>query len=68
MWLEGVWLRRDSNTDEHSIGTLGGQVPSRALRRRAAIRCQDRGPLIVLAFGLLEANACHEWEAPEGPT
>ena len=33
-WLEGIWLGRDARTDEHVIGTPGGLVRSRALKRR----------------------------------
>ena len=33
-WLEGIWLGRDSKTDEHLIGTPNGMVRRRALKRR----------------------------------
>ena len=32
-WLHGIWLGRDSKTDEHFIGTEGGIVRARAVRR-----------------------------------
>ena len=37
-WLEGIWLGRDSKTDEHLIGTPNGMVRSRALKRRVERR------------------------------
>ena len=40
-WLEGVWLGRDSKTDEHLIETPKGIVRSRALKRRVARRRWD---------------------------
>ena len=32
-WLNGIWLGRDSKTDEHFISTEGGIVRARAIRR-----------------------------------
>ena len=40
-WLEGIWLGRDSKTDEHLIGTPSGMVRSRALKRRVERRRWD---------------------------
>ena len=40
-WLEGIWLGRDSKTDEHLIGTPNGMVRSRALKRRVERRRWD---------------------------
>ena len=40
-WLEGIWLGRDSKTDEHLIGTPSGMVRSRALKRRVERRRCD---------------------------
>ena len=40
-WLEGIWLGRDSKTDEHLIGTPNGMVRSRALKRRVEKRRWD---------------------------
>ena len=37
-WLEGIWLGRDSETDEHLIGTPNGTVRSRPLKRRVERR------------------------------
>ena len=31
-WLNGIWLRRDANTNEHFIGTKGSIVKARAIR------------------------------------
>ena len=40
-WLEGIWIGRDSKTDEHLIGTPNGMVRSRALKRRVERRRWD---------------------------
>ena len=40
-WLQGIWLGRDSKTDEHLIGTPNGMVRSRALKRRVERRRWD---------------------------
>ena len=40
-WLEGIWLGRDSKTDEHLIVTPNGMVRSRALKRRVERRRWD---------------------------
>ena len=40
-WLEGIWLGRDSKTDEHLIGTPNGMVRSRALKRSVERRRWD---------------------------
>ena len=40
-WLEGVWLGRDSETDEHLIGTPNGTVRSLASKRRVERRCWE---------------------------
>ena len=40
-WLEGMWLGRDSKTDEHLIGTPSGMVRSRSLKRRVERRRCD---------------------------
>ena len=40
-WHEGVWLGRNSETDEHLIGTPNCMVRSRAMKRRVEIRRWD---------------------------
>ena len=40
-WLEGIWLGRDSKTDEHLIGTPNGMVRCRALKSRVERRRWD---------------------------
>ena len=40
-WLEGVWLGRDSRTDEHLIGTPSGICRSRAGKRKVESKRWD---------------------------
>ena len=40
-WFEGIWLGRDSKTDEHLIGTPSGMVRCSALKRRVKRRRWD---------------------------
>ena len=40
-WLQGVWLGRDSKTDEYLIGTPNGMLRSRGLKRRVQRRRWD---------------------------
>ena len=47
-WLEGVWLCRDSKTDEHLIGTPQGATRSRALKRKTEERRWD--PMLIAAM------------------
>ena len=57
-WLEGIWLGRDSKTDEHLIGTPNGMVRSRALKRRVErlkVR-SDREPILMGPIPRLQVN------------
>ena len=49
-WLEGIWLGRDSKTDEHFIGTPNGTVRRRALKRRVERRRWDPGLLNAMIW------------------
>ena len=49
-WFEGIWLGRDSKTDEHLIGTPNGMVRSRALKRRVERRHWDKILLNVMIW------------------
>ena len=40
-WLEGIWLGRDSKTNEHLIGTPNGMVRCSTLKRRVKRRRWD---------------------------
>ena len=40
-WLEGLWLERNSRTNEHLVGTPAGATRSRAIRRKVANRRWD---------------------------
>ena len=40
-WFKGIWLGRDSKTDEHLIGTPNGMVRCRALKHRVERRRWD---------------------------
>ena len=51
-WLEGIWLGRDSKTEEHLIGTLNGMVRSRALKRRVERRRWDTNLLNAMVLDL----------------
>ena len=49
-WLEGIWLGRDSKTDEHLIGTPNGMVRCRALKRRVERRRWDTNFLNAMVW------------------
>ena len=49
-WLEGIWLGRDSKTDEHLSGTPNGVVCSRALKRRVERRRWDTNLLNAMVW------------------
>ena len=49
-WLEGIWLGRDSKTDEHLIGTPNGLVRSRALKRKVERRRWDPSLLNAMVW------------------
>ena len=50
VWLEGIWLGRDSKTDEHLIGTPNGMVRCRALKRRVERRRWDTNLLNAMVW------------------
>ena len=49
-WLEGIWLGRDSKTDEQLIGTPSGMVRSRGLKRRVERRRWDTSLLSAMIW------------------
>jgi len=57
-WLEGIWIGRDTRTDEHFVGTPGGLVRSRAIKRRTEEKRWD--------LGLFQAMKWTPWVT--GPT
>ena len=64
-WLEGIWLGRDSKTDEHLIGTPNGMVRSRALKRRVERRRWDVTLLERNDLGSVETDTSHSRKTVE---
>ena len=46
-WSDGIWLGRDSETNQHFFGTEDGIVRAKAIRRM--VEAQQRVPARVLA-------------------
>ena len=53
-WLEGVWIGRDSNIDEHLLGTQSGMVRSRVLKRRVERRRWDTTLLNAMVWDAMK--------------
>ena len=64
-WLEGIWLGRDSKTDEHLIGTPNGMVRSRALKRRVERRRWDVDSPERNDLGSVETDTSHSRKTVE---